>query len=404
VGGGDVTQNNGGVVRAPSKVIRIVIDRTNYTLFKMLPTARELSPAQVSKLLDLMRSGRHFLTPMAVNETTKSGKKSYVVIDGGHRLAAIGKVIDEDPNFRIEVEFHVFDHLNDQESRAVFDAWNENLRQTQMSRLWVNQRDYPIVALLHKDFPIKVTFEQSVGKGAAFRASPLLIGIGSWGKAYLRAGGKEFYRSVAEIEPADHALAKEFASDFLSAFGEPGYANPFSKSAPVIALLRVWRANVPPGLNGDTGEKIGREETVRRWKSHLAENPTARQRILSLRGTAASSQVEGVIVEVMNRGEGRLVATAPSSVWRGRASKPTQKVVLSGTEWARYLPLLKAAHADVLARAGRVTARSNLAVLRRFRSMFPDEAASLDRRATTGAIAQKISRVRKSWEGEAADV
>jgi hypothetical protein len=388
------------ILRAPSKVLRRVIDRTNYVLLRRLPTAREVSPGQVSKLVDLLKAGKHFLTPLAVNDVSNGTHKAFVIIDGGHRMAAIGKLIDQEPSFRIEVEFHVFDHLTDGEARAVFDAWNEGLRQTMMSRLWVNQKDYPIIGLIHKDFPVEVSFEQSTRKGPHFRATPLVIGIGSWGKGYTVSGGKQFYSMVAGIEDSDHALAKQFAEDFVAAFGEPTHTLPFIRTPALIAALRVWRANVDPPVHEGEGTKIGREEVRRRWKQRVSENPWVRQQLLVYRGTGGSDECEKVLVTAMNKGEGRLLSVVPGDIWKARQKNGTPpKHRLSAAEWAKYHPLIEKAYASVRQTLGISVAKSNVRIYKRFLTMFPEEAAVLLKRTTETGVLSQISRWRNGkWK------
>ena len=109
-------------IRLPARVKRITISRSNYGQFKKLETARHISPQQVQKLVALLKSGKHFHTPMAVNDVSTSSGPKYRIIDGGHRIHAIQNAIDLDAGFSIEVEFHIYDHLSDREERDVFDA------------------------------------------------------------------------------------------------------------------------------------------------------------------------------------------------------------------------------------------------------------------------------------------
>lgn len=387
----------GPVVKSAGRSRMVTISRDNYLWFKPMATARALSPGNVSSLVALLQSGGHFETSLAINDLSSGGKHRYVLIDGFHRITAIGQVIEADPSFKIEVEFKIYDHRDDMEARSLFDKWNDGKPQTQMSRLWVNRKDYPIVPLLMNDFPVPVSFESTSRKGPFLRASPLLVGIASWGRSHLAFGGRPFYESVAGLTKEDHTLAKKWAEDFKAALGDPGRANPFSTTAPLIALLRVWRANIVPLVNGQQGEPVGREELIRRLRAKVAENVTVRQQVLSARGTAASPLIESYVVDAMNRGEGHLRVVRPCDVWKARPKGTDRtRVVLSAPEWERFYPLFVSAYETVSQRDGAAAMRSSRAVVRQFETQFPGEFKDLSSRASRGAMESRVSRWRRN--------
>ncbi|GAI22161.1 unnamed protein product [marine sediment metagenome] len=93
--------------------------------FVLLEHARKCRTSKVSQLKKLLLGGEHFDAPIVINQNSKKR-----VIDGQHRILAIKKAIEINPDITVEVLLAKYKDLDEAEERDVFNRWNIGTKQS----------------------------------------------------------------------------------------------------------------------------------------------------------------------------------------------------------------------------------------------------------------------------------
>lgn len=288
------------------KEIRIVLNKDNIGSFKRLEHARPIDEANLASLVKALKAGVHFETPLCFNDLSTGSTLKGRVIDGGHRLTAIARVINDDPAFSIEVLCHVYEHLDDAAERKVYDTWNAGRRESIADRIHVNQVDYPLLLSMQKWFPAPVVLYGPKRKQRAFRFVPLV-------QAYLNrlSPWRRVMRTVDFLERAKllgddaYEYLKDFGTDFIEGVGDPTGDNFFARPLGLEVTMKIHACNIEAGT-------LERKDIVQRWRAKVSNDPTIRNMI------ATSSIVNipticDLAVAAMNRGYFRHLALTPTN-------------------------------------------------------------------------------------------
>lgn len=287
---------------------RIIIDVKDISLFARLANPRPLRESQVAYLKRVLGNGGSLKTPIVVNDVGTGGHH-YRVVDGNHRLEAIKQLLESRPDLRFEAEFCIYNHLSEKQEAELFEAVNRAVKVTPLDMFTVRQKEYPIVALLQQGFPTYIGMTNTtVKKGFriltflrayAFRLNPIVTG-GTWKDA------DRTWTEIKSLGEKDYESMKEFAEDFIEAFGEPGSMNPFSKISPLFSLMKIYYWNLHE-------KALDRDEIVDRWKQKVANDPVCRSNVIMTGIHAQKHTIQNIVV-AMNRGFTRKLALIPGSM------------------------------------------------------------------------------------------
>lgn len=287
--------------KIPYKTRKIVLSEADlHKLFKLMEHPRPLKEAQVAHISNAMKKGTHFDTPFVVNDISTEKTQRLQLIDGGHRLEAMKRFFRLYSDKTVEVTFHVYDHLNDQEAREVYDKWSKAVRATLSDRIHVNQEDFKIFDWISTEgFPTNVSIYGVKKGGKGFRFTVLMGAYLGRVSMHHGAGGRleEVLARVKRLDHEDYLRLKQFAKDFIEAFGQPDQSNSFSRSTAIYCLMKTYFANL---------QTLGREEIVRRWKVKVLPDAGARE--WCTRGLFAIKETTEYVLALMNKGHSKQVA------------------------------------------------------------------------------------------------
>lgn len=245
----------------------MMIDRTNIDRFKKMRTARPLKESHVRSIEKLLREGGHFISPMAINKISYMGE--YRVIDGHHRLEAIGRIINDIPDYSILTDFQIFYNLSEGEERKIFASESVGLKQTLLSRLYVEQEDYPIVKMLLSNFPIKIDYGQIHSSDQTYPWISLITlltahtGLHGSILTHLHANNNNM-KKVASLTESDYKTMVKFGED-IAIMGNGRFgSNTIFRSVTMVLIYRLWYLNCieQPFLQS---ESISRQNFIERF-------------------------------------------------------------------------------------------------------------------------------------------
>jgi hypothetical protein len=275
------------------KVKRITIDKEIVKKLRHLKNARALAPAQVRSFLETLRAGGFFESVMIVNTTTENGKERWWLIDGGHRLRAIEMRLEEAPDAKIVVDFHIYKDLTKEQELVVFEHANGGRRVKAEQRLKIWSPFIPVLKMMDAALPCKLSFD-SLGPGErAIRYTTVL-------RAYMGRYNLGHFHSQDLVAPArrlgeDDALAMgEFMRFMIAVAGEPVRESVYFKSVAFAVFAKVYFCNLNP---------FRQEDLVARFKAKVITDTMTRDN-LATHAHAASmcEQLTDMVVAAANKG------------------------------------------------------------------------------------------------------
>lgn len=303
----------------------LTVSASNINRFDEMQDTREIRKRHVDQLYRDLVYGKRFHQPLSVNKITDGKKvKQYKLIDGNHRMHAIRRFIDNYPDRKSELEFHIYPNLTYEQERQLYDQINKKqLAQRQYDFIKTHRGEIPVLQRMEKDFPTKVHIYPLSDNQTGFRFTTLV-------RSYLARKDYGAVLNVSEksktLTMEDYEIMYQFAQDFVSAFGEPGRVkkgspkweprHEFSKEVGVMALFKVWHANL---------STLGREEIVKRWRK-MAKNDMVIQ-MMGAGGVANLRAITRIMAETMNSGTYKKKAITPEEA-KEQQSESEEKTTL----------------------------------------------------------------------------
>lgn len=268
------------------------IDRESVQDFEFLPTHRKLRESQINRIHKQLRDGQHFESQIVIN---KRGRKMRI-IDGGHRVTAIQRFLEEFPEKKVEVNMAVYSDLTDEQERDVFGYWNKGINQSPDDYLNMRKDEIAIIKLFEKDFPCKVSLYSPQGEGIKFKTL-----IAAYLGALLLQRPDAYDQQVdriiekaKELGHKDHRFLKSFMEGFIDVFGMPSNKNPFSTYVVFTAFIRIYYDNIYEQGDSHFWEKV---------RSEVYPNPMVRQFSLSGKSRSLVRPCLEEMLRVLNKGK-----------------------------------------------------------------------------------------------------
>jgi|GEM_PF-5803994 len=292
----------------PFKTKRISINSQTIKDLVRMENPRPFTESQVAVLVRVLRQGKTFAGSFAVNDIGGGGRDRYRLIDGNHRLEALKRVLQDDPTFRMEAEFHIYDHLNETQELDAFDDLNNVVNQTLLHRVLIRRKHFPIIDMMEADFPCLVAFKPGAIKEGFHGLALIQSYLGRhslWGTLGGKGpdGRQKFYAAIAALGKADHEQMQKWARAFIEGLGVPGSQNVFSTHTGIMALGKIYFMNVDSG-------HLSHDEVVDRWKNRLVGDEKVRMS-LNNRSIHALAFACDYAVNKMNEGHRRHMAITP---------------------------------------------------------------------------------------------
>ena len=198
---------------------------------------RNIYPSRVDKFTNYIKDGTFMDTLITLVKV--KGKEKMILLDGQHRLLAIGK---SGKSFKMDLK--ILKDLTDEEMRKIYViiADSKAHRIPDDLKLYLNKGKV-LDKFLEKEFPITVTLEGGVN---AMRLDILVkVAFHSDMNVISRQGiSRNNLKKVLEkIDLEKYKEMKEFFSFYKKCFGEPHAKNWLYKHILLVTLVKVWKAN-----------------------------------------------------------------------------------------------------------------------------------------------------------------
>jgi len=217
-----------------------VIDKNNIEDFELLPNHRQLRETQIQRIKSVLNQGKHFESPIVVNQIGKAMR----IIDGGHRITAIQRFLEDNPEKSVEVNISIYRDLNKDEEHAVIKTWNYGIKQSLDDLLNLKKDEIPLYKLMSREFPCKVSVYAPSPTGMRFRLlceSYMSAKRSAETSQMMRV--ETFIDSAKELGHQDYKFLVRFMNGFIGVFGLPGKNNTFSGWVIMTALMRLYHDN-----------------------------------------------------------------------------------------------------------------------------------------------------------------
>jgi hypothetical protein len=260
-------------------------------IFERMDNARKIAPGTVAKLLAKMLSGETIEQPLVVNKRSERWR----LIDGNHRYLAIAKYLAMEPTHRVETTITEYEGLSDDEEKAIYTEWNLGRKQSTNDVVQQYWDEIPIV----NDFE-KLNSQGRLPVSVTPYPCPTSINLYRLAGAYLSAirptfpGGYtgsafEFVDEVQKLGLRDATLMAEFMRDLITALGA-WKNNPFGKTTPFNALMRIWL---------DNRERFTPDKLQRIWKTKLLGDYEVKT-LMESSGIGATKHAYGRYLDILN--------------------------------------------------------------------------------------------------------
>jgi len=273
------------------KVEKLVIGKSNIKDFKLLPNRRKLREGAVRKLMAKLQRGENFDAPFVLSG---NGGGGYNLIDGNHRIEAISRWLKEDAEGLVEIYAFIYPNLSSQEAKEMYTEWNQGSKQSTNDFIQQYEDEIPLLRMLpfcsiygESD---TIPFFRLVGAYLAAQAPKFQGGFLGTPWQFV-----EIARGMNDRQAED---IKEFMEVFLESFGplDEQYTiegkvkiNPFKKTTPITALMKIWYSN---------RNRIDNKQMVKSFKKLLG-NPKTNE-LLSLSGMSACKYAHLEILNILN--------------------------------------------------------------------------------------------------------
>jgi len=209
--------------------------------FIRLHNRRDIRKTVVNKLLRVLEEGGHFETPLMTNRV--NGKER--LLDGNHRIEAIGKYLTKYPERKVEVWIFYYEDLTKDEEREMYTKWNLGTKQNTNDFVKQYWDKIYITKLFKGNFPVKVTpcWSQS-----SIEFKTLVFGyLGTRSETYtggFHGSAIDFIEECKKLGDKSFKHIREFMKDYMSVFGNPDKKNMHYKTSVFYSLFRIWMDNL----------------------------------------------------------------------------------------------------------------------------------------------------------------
>ena len=216
---------------------------SDLTGFVLLTNKRDIRKGNVTKLKNLLVSGKHFETPLLCNAKDEQLR----LIDGNHRLLALERFFADYPNRAVEVGICYYEDLTEDEEKEMFTSWNLGTRQTFtdfVTQYWDN---IWIAPKLHKPaFPCNI---RPAWTNSAMEYKQLIYPFLCARHAAKKEGwlsclkAMDFVQMSMELEKADLVLLHQFMEEYIDLFGKPDKTNTMYRKSVFMCIAHIWFNN-----------------------------------------------------------------------------------------------------------------------------------------------------------------
>jgi len=233
-----------------------IISTENIAKFVKLDNARQINRARVRDLREHLEQGYTIEQPLTINHLGDQER----IIDGNHRMSAVGGYLTDHPTHKVELSFNVYENLDDADEKALHTECNRGGKQTTNDVVQQHWDDIPLAQIfagmrmrrpvLPYPRPRSVAFYRLVGTYLAGKQDTFQGG--------LNCSPWEFVDAAKTLGKQHAAEMRAFLIDFENAFGWKDCK--FLKTSGFTALMRIWL---------DNRQQIRPDVLVKQWSAKL---------------------------------------------------------------------------------------------------------------------------------------
>ena len=120
-------KNKQDFMEYPYKTMEQIITINDFDLIEMIDP-RQVRSTQVNSIYRGLNNNQHFDSVFVVN--VDNGRKKIRIIDGNHRLLAIRRWLEKNPEKQIKVLMAAYQDLTPEQERQIYTKWNIGVKQT----------------------------------------------------------------------------------------------------------------------------------------------------------------------------------------------------------------------------------------------------------------------------------
>lgn len=225
----------------PFKDEKITMFKGNIDRFIRPEWHRDFKDAHVSSIAGGILAGVHPSESITVNFNSQT--RDYRVINGNHRIAAIKKVIDNHPEFKIEMGVKCYKDLSLDEERDLYTLIGTHKPESINDFLKSHCSDSLIFKLIQKDFPCKVWFYSRSGTPNYLKFDMLVkpyIQRNITSKIIISYNRRILVNQIKQLDQTDYERMRDFVLFFKENFGDPSSDNVYSDPNRLLVLARIY--------------------------------------------------------------------------------------------------------------------------------------------------------------------
>ena len=249
----------------------IVVDKNNIDNFVRRAEHREYRDQHINKIKNSILKGVH---PEG-NITIHKIKKISRIIDGNHRMEGIRRIIAEDPNFSIELDFSVYKDLTLDEEVDKYQIIANSKPESTLDKIkgqcsqslfnqWVNDKSFAITPIYGN--PTKTQKAMSVTTMLSpyiFRHQKIIF------------SNKNLITNINNLNYSDLQIINTFLTWYVSEFGECSKENGYYRSNLFACIGKIYYNNVLD--NTLTSKELAKrvKDYCKRFTSIVDENASS---------------------------------------------------------------------------------------------------------------------------------
>lgn len=274
-------------ISSRNKIIKFIIDENTIKQFIFTENRRKIRNGVVEDISYSLNRGQCFDEPIHVNFR----EEQYRIVDGNHRMTAVTKYLDNNPQDSIEINLAIYNGLTDEEERRLFDVLSSVAKQTMNDFVKIHFDEVEIFHMINDDFPIPIKIYATTANLSY--ANLMNVWFCKEGMYWnYQSKRNNFLDDCKRMKRADHHDMVKFFDVLIKYFGKPEMVNPYYKPIPLWIITSLYFRN--SGV-------IDQEELWKRLKEKvfadfkIIEHATSRNREVGM-------ELRKYLVDKMNKG------------------------------------------------------------------------------------------------------
>ena len=202
---------------------------------------RQIRNGQVKAIVDHLKQGEHYSSPLVVNEQPNGKLK---MVDGNHRYESIKVVISADQQYSISSWVAVYNNLTPDEEREVYREWNVGVKQSATDFLKAHWDTIPMRRRILSELPVSIYGDKTHMPVKSFVGNQIMAKKNSRNFSGGYSGGiYDVVGDFHDLTPEDIDALKEFSKFIEKVLGPYQSKKTFYTTTAISAVYQIWYDN-----------------------------------------------------------------------------------------------------------------------------------------------------------------